>query len=368
MENVKEKKKSVTLTLTENCNLNCVYCYEHNKSFKTMSLEVAKKIIDKEMLADDGFNSVTIDFFGGEPFLEFQKIKELADFIISQNYDKNYIMFATTNGTLIHGEIQQWLIEKQEIFQIGLSLDGTKMMHDLNRSNSFNDIDLDFYRKYYSHQGIKMTISQQTLPYLFEGVKFCHDLGLDCNCNLAHGIDWSNENNKFILERELMKLIDYYIENPNIKPCSLLDARIEILGYDNADVVNKKWCGVGTNMYTYDVDGNLFPCQFFMELSCGKEKSKNLEFPESYTDEVLDEKCKTCIIKAICPTCYGSNYVSTGSIYSKDENMCVLDKIIIKACSYLKALRWENGQLKVHKNEEQALIRAIIKIQEKLVI
>lgn len=365
------KKKTVTLTLTQACNLNCTYCYENHKSRNTMSFETAKSILDKELNIDDGFEFVYIDFFGGEPFLEFERIKQIVDYVLSQKVKKKYIFFATTNGTLIHGDVQKWLLEHRDVFQIGLSLDGTKKMHDINRSNSFDRIDLEFYKQNYRHQGIKMTISKETLPYLFEGVKFCHDNKLICNCNLAFGIDWSAEENKTILNGELSKLIDYYLQHPDIEPCSLLSQGIEQIGYDNLQDVNRKWCGVGTHMRTYDVDGSVYPCQFFMPLSAGEEKAakaKDLVFTQDIDINCLDECCKSCVIRAACPTCYGSNYVSTGNIYRKDPNLCILTKIIIKARSFFKAQQWEAKQLKISKDEEQALLRSIIKIQENLVI
>jgi uncharacterized protein len=62
-----DKRKTVTLTLTGNCNFNCIYCYEKNKSGKSMPVELAKSIIYDEMTKNDSFKFVYIDFFGGEP-------------------------------------------------------------------------------------------------------------------------------------------------------------------------------------------------------------------------------------------------------------------------------------------------------------
>ncbi len=363
--------KSVTLTLTEGCNLACSYCYEDHKSKRTMSLETAKKIITEEMTADDGFEFIQIDFFGGEPFLAFNTLKEITEYIRESNFKKPYQLFATTNGTLIHGEIQEWLIKNKDIMQIGLSLDGTREMHNINRCNSFDMIDLDFYKRNYPHQGVKMTISQETLPNLFEGVKFCHDIGLECLCNLAFGIDWSDKENERILEEQLMKLIDYYIENPNIKPCSMIDLPFEKIAYDNDGTTTQKWCGAGTNMHTYDVAGNKYGCQFFMPLSIGEEKAKAIKdavLPLFIPIELIDEKCQKCVIRDVCPTCYGSNYASTGDLYKKDDNLCKLTKIILKARSYCKALQYEKGMLNLNEQEEQLLLRSIVKIQKELII
>lgn len=365
------KEKFITLTITNACNLNCTYCYEHNKSTQTMSFDVAVTLLEKELKMNDGTEFMYIDLFGGEPFLEFDLIKKIVSYLKNHNYEKKYIVLASTNGTLVHGEIQKWLIENNDVFKIGLSFDGTPAMHDKNRCNSSKFIDLDFYLKYYSDQPIKMTISQETLPFLAEGVIFCHNKGLKVNCNLAYGIDWSKSDNIKILERELMKLINFYLENPSITPCSMISNEILQIGYDNDTSHIRKWCGVGTNMRTYDTKGICYPCQFFMPLSAGEEKSasaKEIIFLDDIPISYLKEDCQKCPIVAACPFCYGSNYLSTGNIYFCDANLCKLTKVIILARSYYYAKLINLGRINYSENEQQALIRAIVKIQNELKI
>ena len=107
-----------------------------------------------------------------------------------------------------------------------------------------------------------------------------------------------------------------------------------------------------------------------MPLSVGKEKAanaQNITFPKDViAEEYLDKTCKECVIRSICPTCFGSNYAATGNIYSRDENMCRLTKITMKARSFFRAKQWELGQLHLTPTEEQLLLRAIIRIQEEL--
>ena len=277
-------------------------------------------------------------------------------------------LFATTNGTLIHGSVQDWLIQHSGCFVCGLSLDGTREMHNINRSNSFDDIDLDFFLRQYPDQDIKMTISKETLPGLYNGVIYLQKLGFIVSCNLAFGIDWSDSENSVILQNELKKLIDYYLENPEVEPCSILN-----MGLSNVGIYEEKairYCGAGNEMRAYDIDGTAYPCQFFMPLSVGKEKARaslNIVFPKSeLPEDELDEKCKNCVIRSICPTCYGSNYASTGNIYKRDDNMCRLTKIIAKANSYFKAEQWRRKQLIMPDDEKVVLLKAIKAIQEKM--
>lgn len=349
---IDKMEQTYTLTLTENCNLSCIYCYEHNRNGRSMSFATAKRILDKAFSSMGNGDLLTIDFFGGEPFLEYRLIKEIVDYTnraaTTGHLRSNYRFFATTNGTLIHGEMQDWL-RKNKNFYLGLSLDGNKYIHDMNRSHSFDRIDLDFFLTMYPEQLIKMTISDITLPYLAEGIIFCHTKGFQVACNLAYGVDWTKENLQGKLEEQLDKLISFYITHPNIHPCTLLDRNVKAAtNTDRTKTTARKWGGAGTAMHTYDCDGTNYPCQYFMPISCGKEKSEQAKYLQFY-DEIpslsLDEKCRSCIVKEVCPTCYGSNYLQTGNIYHKNDEQCVLEKIIFyaNACFVLK--RWDAGQL-----------------------
>ena len=146
----------ITLTLTNMCNLNCTYCYEFNKSNRKMSFETANSIIDSDFqngIEKDLF--LHFSLFGGEPFLEFDLICKIVDYIEKNysNYHK-YNIDITTNGTLVHGEVQEWLKEHKKAVYCALSLDGTKEMHDTNRSNSFDKIDLDFFLSMYPKRSL----------------------------------------------------------------------------------------------------------------------------------------------------------------------------------------------------------------------
>lgn len=116
------KIKTVTLTLTQACNLSCTYCYEHHKSNRRMSVETAKSIVDYELKNFADFEGIEFDLFGGEPFLAFDLVREITDYICSKKGDIPCTVFATTNGTLVHGEVQDWLREHVGCFICGLAL------------------------------------------------------------------------------------------------------------------------------------------------------------------------------------------------------------------------------------------------------
>lgn len=354
-----QKSKNITLVLTHQCNLNCVYCYEHHKNSRTMSAELAKSIVDKELSMDDGIELVEFDFFGGEPFLEFETIREVVEYTVQKEYNKDYIFFITTNGALLNDEIKEWLKAHTDVLQVGLSLDGTKEMHDINRCGSFDKIDLEFFKTVYPEESVKMTISKETLGNLADGVIFAQDLGYEVSCNLAYGIDWDCEENQNIFSEQLMKLINYYLEHPEVKPCSILDVnRIK----DIASQENRTYrtCGAGYAMRAYDCDGICYPCQYFLPICVGDDKAKaSLEIDFSSLQlqhDQVDDKCRTCFIRNACPTCYGNNYATTGNVYRRDMRICQMNIIQFKAIAYFAIKRFEAEQLGEFSTADQASI------------
>ena len=359
-------EKTVTLTLTEKCNLNCIYCYESDRSNVSMAWDIAKEIIDREMSADDGTEKVHIDFFGGEPFIEFELLKKILEYLYTTKWSKKFSCGTSTNGTLVHGKIKQWLKENHHRIEVGLSFDGNKAMQDYNRSNSFDRIDLDFFRKYWPRNSAKMTISQESLHSLADGVIFLHQKGYYVNCNLGYGLDWTQKELVAVLERELQKLIKFYLENPSIEPCRMLGAKIEYVTGEIKPFI-KKWCGTGTHMHTYDVHGNVYPCQFFMPLSMGKERSasaRGLSIPSEIPAEYFGENCANCPLTPVCPTCLGSNYCETGDLYKKAPGFCELQKTILAANAYLKWYQLQMGLITPNDTEKYRLLRGIKVINE----
>ncbi len=362
--------KDITLCLTESCNLNCSYCYENHKSHNVMTFETAKKIIDYEFETTSPSQMIEFNLFGGEAFLQFDLIKLIVEYL-KINYLSSHIKWRcaiATNGTLVHGKIKEWLKENLDVVVCALSLDGTKYMHDINRSNSFDLIDLKFFAENYNKQPVKMTISQETLPFLSEGLMYVHNLGFKVSCNLAYGIDWSNKDNALTLERELYKLIEFYISNPHIEPTSMLNDSIIKVVFEKK--LAKRACGAGAGMRAYDTEGVAYPCQFFMPVSIGEIKAKeslNIKFHgDILPEDKLFNDCKNCVIKSSCHICYGSNYASTGNIYKHEENWCKLNKIVFKARAMFKVKQFETNQLKGEEWEVKANLKGALIILKEL--
>lgn len=361
-----KKRKTIIITLTEQCNLNCSYCYERNKSSRTMPIETIKHIILDEMRQEPKYDSYIISLFGGEPFIVFDTIKEIVTWMRGQRFEQEYVFFVSTNGTLIHGHVQSWLVRNLDIVKIGLSLDGDRITHNFCRDNSFDDIDLDFYRNHYAKQGVKMTVSPNTLPHLYDSVVFCHDIGLYSDCSLATGVDWSDAENVDILERELDRLIEFYMSHLDLKACSMLGRSVMSISNRGAERVTH--CGAGQSTCAYDVNGVRYPCQYFMPLAIGEECASSFLRMEEHQlaamRATLPDACKHCTVRAACNLCIGSNYAETGNLYSVNDSLCKLTKIIIKKRAAFRKKLLEAGVLHLDKVQTQRLIDSIKLIED----
>ena len=343
----RRRRKILILTLTEACNLACRYCYESNKSTRKMSLSVAQDAIARHFRESESFDEMEISFHGGEPLLEFETLRAICEWVWKCRWDKPYICYATTNGTLAHGAVQVWAAQHRADFYLGLSLDGTPRMHNLNRSNSYEQIDIPFFQRTWPDQPVKMTISDATLPYLAEGVIHLHESGILFNCNFAHGIDWLKGGTVSTLTAQIEKLITYYLAPPEITACYFMMMKFDIIGARcrravergelSDDDVLPKWCGIGTDMVAIDVDGREFPCQFLLPNTMSQRADQYRSFNFADRSNLQDERCKGCVLLPLCPNCYGSNILANGHPSLRDMGICNLTKIQALASSNLQA-------------------------------
>jgi len=335
------RRQMLTLIMTEHCNLQCTYCYERKKKDKTvLSLELAQKAIT-EAFENPDFDELEINFFGGEPLVAFKTITKICEWVWTHDWPKPFLMFATTNGTLVHGKIKEWFTKHREGFVLSLSLDGTPEMHNINRSNSFKDIDVDFFRKTWPYQTCKTTFSRQTIGRLAEGLIYIHKLGFRPNACPAGGIEWEKEDYDSYA-REMKKLADFYLENPEIMPCTLITMPIDRVAQfaeymtKSGDKKVPNCCGAGKNISCIDRCGRKYPCQTFLPMSVGKNYDHTAAAKLlASEDNFADPKCVNCCLISECQTCYGVNYLRTGSPFLRNEHNCVFSKIAANASAYL---------------------------------
>jgi hypothetical protein len=322
-----------------------------------MSENTAKGIITEEFQLSDGFDEVEIDFHGGEPFLAFETMRSLCEWVWHHHWKRPYLFFVTTNGTLVHGHIRDWLQARRERIYCCLSIDGTPEMHNLNRSGSFASIDIPFFQEAWPDQPKKMTVSPETLPFLADGVKYLHARNITFSCNLACGLDWPDSAPR-VLAEQVKDLVDFYLSNPELEPCNLLRLPIELLGADRerGDDAVPRWCGIGDAIRAYDVDGTRYPCHSAIEF--GGDGHREVP-PLGGIDPLarVPSDCEDCVYKRICRTCYAANYKYSGDPTIRgwidcwttkvlaEATVCLFGKILAKEVlpAYLNA--WSNKKL-----------------------
>lgn len=332
--------KQITLIITETCNLNCTYCYEKHKENSYMTFETARTIIDKEcegMLDDD---YIQIEFFGGEPFLNFKLIKEVVEYV-NVKYQKRVGYNTTTNGTLLTDEMKRWLKEHSDNFYAALSLDGTKSMHNANRifkdekTGSYDCIDIDFFLETYKPAKVKMTISPNILMSMTEGIVELLEKGFEVDATLALGtVDWSERNNVKTFIEQLQLIIDYYNVHPEYEIVRMLRVPVEAIWSEDKD--NIRYCGAGKNIHCYTGnDLEWTPCQGFSRVTIGKEYSQYIgETFENYVEP--EGVCKKCKVSKLCSKCWGTNLAATGNLDTIDPWLCVINRLIMVAGSKIQ--------------------------------
>lgn len=352
------KRKSIMLIVTHQCNLNCVYCYEPKKTRNHMSLDTAKRIIMSQFAnLDDSISRLEIQFMGGEPLMEFHLIKELSEWIWSIEIGvKELVLFASTNGTLLNDEMESWFYNNRMRIVLGLSLDGNSFMQNLNRSNSYNHIDIDFFQKTWPNQGVKMTISPHTISSLYDGVVSLHKQGFrNVSADLAMGshIMWTRDSLS-IYREQLNKLIEFYVKNMDIRPFSMLG--LDVRAVLDRNEINKT-CSCGEDLICYDWDGEAYACHLFSPVTIKRNLAistrNRIDF--SNHSNFTSITCEKCLLAGICNRCYGMNYICSGNVSVPSPFHCNAYKI-----NYVANCRLQ--LLKAIKNNQQDEINQIVKI------
>jgi sulfatase maturation enzyme AslB (radical SAM superfamily) len=365
----KEIRFSPSLCLTHDCNLSCIYCYQKHNSGQRMSLETAKTAIDWIFNnVPNDMDAVEIQFIGGEPLLEFDLIKEIIQYTNTKQVNHKYIFYATTNGTLLSTSIKKWLVENKNKFYLGLSLDGTRETHNHNRSDSFDAIDINFFKNTWPDQGVKMTLSEYSLQNLAENIKYIHSLGFQdiAGVNLFEGdFDWNNDKYIKALIPQLKELVDFYEKNPNLHINQMFDKRIDLCEMQNNRF--QKWCGIGQGTLFFDVDGEKYPCYFVTPMTFSKSEIEIILKTDFLNENnFIDEQCyEHCYIYPICPTCSGANYMVNKTFKIRNKSKCKIQKLIALFMADLQAKRLlNNNNLIQEGNILYYTIEAIKKIRE----
>ena len=319
------RRRTCMLMVTHACNLNCSYCYEPHKKNAYMDTDLAKEIILREarfVEDSDQFDELEIDFMGGEPLMNFPLIKEIVEWLEDGAIAVPWICFATTNGTLLNDEIKDWLREHKDTINLGASYDGNSQMQSTNRGTNKHNIDLAFFHELWSHQELHMTISKETLPTLAEGVLDMQTKGYEVTAALAQGVDWTIDD-ALIYREQLCILKDAYLKNTTLPLFNRLTRFVNVYDLPATEKVQKKFCGTGKHMVTYDIDGKKYGCHMFTPLVLEENRALSADAVEWDSPEsTADDYCKSCVLRSFCPTCPGFNYKDRGSLADRDKRWC----------------------------------------------
>lgn len=360
--------KSITFIVTKDCQLACKYCYLVGKNEKErMSWEVAKKAIDYILDNEQYFReeSVTWDFIGGEPFLEIELIDKICDYLKVEMFRRNHHWFDSyrfsfsTNGINYHTDkVQDFIKKNREHLSIGITIDGTKKKHDLNRiwkgngpeQGSYKDVvkNIPLWLEQFPNAGTKVTISSADIPYIKESVLHLFDLGIhEVNINCVFEDVW-NEGDDALFEEQLMQLADAIIDN-NLYKENVCSFFTEQMGKPMDCVLeNGNWCGAG-RMLSIDAAGNFYPCTRFAQYSLRDKKAwiigniydgidKNKLRPFLTLDRCTQstQECIDCEVASGCAWCQGENYdaAETPTVYQRSTAICKMHKARVRANNY----------------------------------
>lgn len=370
--NKQDRCKNITFVITEKCNLNCSYCYQINKSKKTMTKKIAKQAVDfilnKELV--NGYydtnisNSIILDFIGGEPLLNIDIIDYIVEYFKFKTFEMNhpwaynYHINITTNGTLFNNKnVQDFLNKNKGKVNVGITIDGNKELHDScrkfpNGKGSYDIVEeaINTWLKYDNNPQTKITLCPSNIKYLSEAVKNVWNLGIIgtmTNCVFEEG--WNIENAK-ILYNQMKILADYLLEDENYTKymCSLFDEKI---GHKEENDGN--FCGGNGNMLAIGPDGKCYPCIRFMKYSlqcqdeiCIGDIWNGINIKNKWLLKLADitrtsqlqfddnKKCLDCPISSGCGHCTGYNYDKYGDPNHRTTFICDMHKARVLANVY----------------------------------
>lgn len=340
---VDKKDYFVVVYITKNCNLNCKYCLQSFKEPANMSLMTAQNIVRKEIeIARSKGRKMELRLMGGEPFLNFELIRDLSLWIWDTYPNGQINISIRTNGTLLSEDKKKWLSQYHSLLNCGPSIDGIAEVNKINRGVN-RDIK-DFFMKYWPEYGAHGTLFPDSVEYLYESIRyFYEDLKYPFDIKIGLGTVWNEEAaNK--LEKQLGLLCNYLVKNPKISIPSVFIKDLSKFGSEAIDDPNFNCLG-NQGGAVYDIDGKQYSCETLMPLVHGLKKSIEINNLNRLMREyATDAECRKCPALAICPTCPSMNikYRGTSNKSATLTTTCKAFKVQLKMSAYLFMLKYED--------------------------
>jgi uncharacterized protein len=360
--------KALCLHIAHTCNLNCSYCFASQGKYHgdraVMSYEVGKQALDFLMDNSGTRKNLEVDFFGGEPLMNFQVVKDLVAYArsVEKERGKNFRFTLTTNGVLVDDDVIEWA--NRECSNVVLSLDGRQEIHDRFRvdyagKGSWEKI-VPKFQKFVEARGGKDYYMRGTFthanPDFLQDIRKMLELGfteLSMEPVVCADSDPSalTEEDLTIVMDQYEKLAELMLEKDKEgKPFTFYHYMIDLTG---GPCIYKRisGCGSGTEYMAVTPWGDLYPCHQFV----GEERFKLGNIWDGVTNKEIQgefaacnvyahPECRDCWARLYCSGgCAANAYHATGSVTGVYENGCKLFRKRME-CAIMVAIARALGQ------------------------
>lgn len=319
--------KALCLHIAHSCNLTCSYCFAgqgryHGES-ALMSYETGKRALDFLIENSGTRHNLEVDFFGGEPLLNFDVVKRLVEYArsIEKEKNKNFRFTLTTNGMLVDDDVIDFC--NREMSNVVLSLDGRKEVHDRYRVDHAGrgswDVIVPKFQKFVRERGDKNYYMRGTFthenPDFLEDIKVMLDLGFtELSMEPVVAAEGSaaalTEDDKTIVMQQYEDLAKLMLQRDKEgKPFTFYHYMIDLKG---GPCIYKRisGCGSGTEYMAVTPQGDLYPCHQFV----GEEKFKLGDIWNGVSNTAIQDEFLSCNVYARpeCRDCWAKLYCSGG--------------------------------------------------------
>ena len=353
--------KALCLHVAHTCNLNCEYCFASQGKYHgeraLMPYEVGKRALDFLIENSGSRHNLEVDFFGGEPLMNFEVVKKLVKYAREQEklHNKNFRFTLTTNGLLIDDDVIAFV--NKEMSNVVLSLDGRKEVHDSLRKTISGqgsyDIIIPKFKKLVKARGgknyyIRGTFTHNNIDFL-KDILHMADLGFTelsmepvvCAPDEPYAL---TEKDLPILKEQYELLAKEMIKRDSENRGFTFYHYMLDLTHGPCIYKRISGCGSGTEYLAVTPWGDLYPCHQFV----GDEKFKLGDIYNGIVNtKVRDEfklcnayarpECKDCWAKLYCSGgCAANSYHATGNILGTYKYGCELLKKRIECAIMIK--------------------------------
>lgn len=319
--------KALCLHIAHTCNLNCEYCFASQGKYHgeraLMSLEVGKKSIDFLIKNSGTRRNLEVDFFGGEPLMNFSVVKEIVKYAREQEkiYNKNFRFTLTTNGLLIDDDVIDFA--NKEMSNVVLSLDGRKDVHDATRKTITGqgsyDVIVPKFKKLVDARGgknyyIRGTFTHNNIDFT-KDILHMADLGFKelsiepVVCDPKEPYALTEDDLPIIKEQYEILAKEMIKRNKQGNGFTFYHYMLDL---QNGPCIYKRisGCGSGTEYMAVTPWGDLYPCHQFV----GDEKYKLGDIFNGVTNNDVRNKFKLCnaYARPKCADCWAKLYCSGG--------------------------------------------------------